>query len=266
MHFADHSKPTEYVDFLLIKAPLETMAQACLGASQAAENAHGQFDIQPVKPGFFLRLLMRLMGIRYQEPPRELYEPLDPAEIEPSPPLRIRRGADLWPGAPIARAAGLETDMASFMEMHDRMRLSSPPSAPEWTLIECFEMASGMSMNGFQLSMTLPGQDVLYFRAPGANPRDIHYDFHLYRDGNTLRRVLCHSTLPTTPDAEPWWEGIADGPLTEYEDPALYRGATQATLLDLRKIDAILAPLGPSLDTLFDPAPRPVLVIDRAGQ
>ncbi len=266
--FNAHVKNLEYVDFLLVEAPLESVGRAIQeGQTQQAECAANP-PVEPVRPGFFLRFLMRIMGLRNAPPPDEMFEPADGEIHRDQSALAISRDG-VWPGTPIGRASGREHATANGVYDSgdlEAIRLSTPPTLSGWTLVECFDMVSGMSMHGFQLSMAMPGQDILYFRLPGPNAHEPHYDFHLYRDGNTERRVLCHCTVPTgTPPSPPWWEGIADGPATRYEHEDDYRGATEATLLDTQKIQAILGRLNTSLDALFDPGPRPAMLVSRGA-
>ena len=71
----------------------------------------------------------------------------------------------------------------------------------------------------------------------------------------TTPAIPCAAFFATPRGAEhdhnqEWWEGISDYEITAYEDAAMYQGATQETLLDNTKIEAILANLGLSTSKL----------------
>ncbi len=137
----------------------------------------------------------------------------------------------------------------------------------EWTLVEYTEQVSGMSMLGFQLSMALESCDVLYFRRSGTLAIEPHFDFHLYRDGDTVRRVLCHCTHPNGDPAQAWWEAIADRPQTRYEPSSVYAGAVERDLLTDARIETILGTIGLSFAKLFGAEQRcnSVLLSRRPG-
>ena len=132
----------------------------------------------------------------------------------------------------------------------DDMRLSAIDGS-DWVLIEYREQIPGMSMLGFGLSLKLAERDVLYFRRCGDLICEYHNDFHVYRDGEATRRVLCHSTWPEGDIEQEWWENTLEGEISTYEPAGLYQDAGEMDLLDNDKLEEILAKLALSSQKLF---------------
>lgn len=261
-----------YQDFLVVPVAQGDVLPA-LARSLGADAAEaGIFDAASYSPPFLFRLLMRAMGmgVAAGRPPR-LAAPTAPPDPDMVGQLAVHmmfRGAQAegpflsHPASPAFGAA-----MQALAEDFDDIRISGVAGQDRLAVVEMRDLASGISMTGLGLSVELAGVDVLYFRRSGAAAAEKKYDFHLYRDGGLMRRVLCHATWPHGTSEDEWWEGTSDGPLTRYEPAGLYDGASGATLLDNGKIDAILASFGLDAERLFGPGGRvtPVLFAKRAG-
>ncbi|MDU8943934.1 hypothetical protein [Ovoidimarina sediminis] len=259
-----------YQDFLLVEASQEMVLRALAESLADAEPWGGGFDPENHKPSLFFRLLMRIMGMRAADGPWN--NPM--AGMSPDPDMVGRLDVHMMftgaeaEGAPLTRdAPPANAGFGGFAADFDDLRISRVTGHADLTVVEMREMASGMSMTAFGVSSVLSGADVLYFRRSGEAAAEKNYDFHLYRDGDVVRRVLCHATWAGGKEDGAWWEGISDGAVTRYEPAGLYVGAGEADLLDNRKIDAILGTLGLTATRLFGPDGReaPVLFAKRAG-
>ncbi|MEO1469121.1 MAG: hypothetical protein AAFV86_08695 [Pseudomonadota bacterium] len=165
--------------------------------------------------------------------------------------------------APPAYAAATQ---ANPPDCPEEIRVSTVAASPGWVLVEHAEAVSGMSLTAHDLSTRLADTDVLYFRRSGAGAAEAQFDFHVYRDGDTLRRVLCHETHPYGDPAQAWWEGIADGAPTRYEPAGLYDGvAGEHDLLTGARIAAILESQGLSVAMLFATGARREAVLFARG-
>ncbi|MGF1500393.1 MAG: hypothetical protein ACFBSD_01130 [Paracoccaceae bacterium] len=151
------------------------------------------------------------------------------------------------------------------------MRLSGLAARPGWTLVECAEMVSGWSPTAGELSDALPGTEVHFFRRSGSETPETQHDYHLYCDGVQARRVLAHLTVPEAPEgetpAEPWWEGIAEGPVQSHEDARHYMTATEAETITAETQAAMLDRLGlpPSMLWAEGGRVQSVLISTRPG-
>lgn len=245
-----HTNDFGYHHFILIKAPYALVLDALKTETTGAGAASHGVEIGPWKPGLLTRLLLLLppfrkpykRGLQIQQAMQEL------PDTETTP-YAVTSGPDAQT-PPLLTIDDMATLHAGSDASFDDIRLRSI-EASDWVLVEYKEQASGMSMLGFSLSMALPDFDVLYFCRSGNLALEKRYDFHVYQNGATLRRVLCHSSLPNVPDAPEWWEGILDGDLTAYEATDLYADTTEETVLSNAKIDTILAKARLSLDTMF---------------
>lgn len=259
-----------YQDFVLVKAPRDKTLAAIRDI--LARRASGE---DPAAGSAFMALpkvITRVFSRRLR-PEEQVKVPVEPAEPEielpPQPPLALHFDeAAAAPGTMITWERGPLSDPRTALEppsrYHDDIRVSSPKAAPEYTLVEFREDISGMCLLARDLSTRLHDRDVLYFRRSGDIAHDIHFDFHVYREGATLRRVLCHSTWPLGEETKEWWEGITDGELTRYETAHLYSGVADMDLLDSEKQESILAYLGLSYDMLFKPnATKDAVLISR---
>lgn len=283
-----------YLDFSLVKADLADVEAALIQSLPNYDDM--EFSAKPFRPSFFMRLIMRLMGIKQGESGatygsgmsaeqraeademiKATTEPLEPGEGPL--PYTIHRDAAADPDRPIVKLAppgsGPNDGVGAWQTGNDDVRISTLTTAPGWVLIEHIEWSSGGSMLCSGLSGQMPDQDVLYFRYSGQNAEEKHYDFHVNRDYGTPVRRLCHETWPMSggfgssfrnpDDAE--WEGILDGEVCAYEPEGLYDGVTDETALDNSKLDAILDHNGWSIQKLFGPDARrnPVLFSRRIG-
>lgn len=241
-------------DFILIRAPIERVASALarelleVDRRDSAEvaDAHG-----------LGKLMRRVVGGGAQQQAAPVSPPLlPPYSIHPDAPV-----------APITFAPppAYSPDAEGFETPPD-YRVSMVASRTDWTLVEFAEQISGSSATALRLSHQLSGADILYFRRSGDLAHEVHFDFHLYRDTETLRRVLCHSTWPKGEQEDEWWEAIAEGPISRYELPEFYADANERDLLTDDKIDLIIGGLRMSFDALFGPkARRCPLLFSRAS-
>lgn len=257
-----------YQDFILVRADQVPVAAAVAKHLLSQDRTLAEAAApEPARPGLGLRLLgwlfPRRVGPLVKAMDRgaaALAEQEDDSGAEPDapPPFTMHVGAAARPGEllvsqgiPVFAPAGMGLD--DHDPAAEEVRVSVPREAPDWVLVEFVETISGLSLMGGGLSGHLPGCDVLYFRRSGDQARGRRYDFHLYRDQDILRRVLCHATWPEDDPAQEWWEGSLDGALTDYEPPEMYHGATDATVLDNAGISAILGRIGLDEDMLFAP-------------
>ena len=261
-----------YQDFLLVEAPRDEVI-AALGRdiAEAEESALRQRWVHPV-----LRIVARIFGYgaAYDWADRMARDIETRAGIpSEGAPYRLHSGPDADDGDPILQPTQRVGDPRSQASAYsgdgwDDLRVSTVAGRPGLTLVEMQQHCSGFSPWGFGLSSQMPGKDVLFFRRSSAWTAERHFDFHLYRDGDTLRRVLCHAQWPFGDAAKEWWEVAADGQLSRYEPGDLYHaGTTEADLLNDAKIDRILGHFGLTADALLAQSGRTstVLLSRRAG-
>ena len=247
-----------YQDFILVKAPRDKTLAAVreiLAKRESGGNEASASSAFVVIPKVITRVFSR--RLRPEEQIKSSVEAPEPEiELPPQPALSLHIDDSAMVAGPmITWERGPLSDPQTALEplprYHEDVRISSPKAAPEYTLVEFREDISGMCLWAHDLSTRLRDRDVLYFRRSGDLAHDIHFDFHVYRDGSTLRRVLCHSTWPLGDETQEWWEGITDGDLTRYETAHLYSGVAEIDLLDAEKQESILAYLGLSYNHLF---------------
>lgn len=246
-----HAAATSFAlqDFLMVEAPQEKVVNAVALALQSQDD-----DIQfgaNYKPPFLLRLCFRLIGLgKAFDNQTEVRE----AAAEDLIPYRMFRNMG---------AAGLLThdshheapSQDQFQDGWDDVRVSA--ISDNLTLVEYREMVSGMSTLALGLSAHMQGQNILYFRRSGQDTDEARWDFHIWRDSDQTRRVLCHAIHPMGDATQEYWEGIMDGQQSSYEPEYLYDGVKEdRDVLNARKMDAILGTLGVTADGLFAPGSR----------
>lgn len=261
-----------YQDFILIRAAYDDVVWA-MGRTLAETDA----SIQPTchadeQPPALMRVLRGALSLgRMVDGTNEARGYAGAVAVpEPLRPYRLFRGGEaagppLTRDAPPAFGTADPTDM--FADGWDDVRVSAVSGEEDLIVTEMREFTSGFSSHAFGLSMHLPETDILYFRRSGDAATESHHDFHLYRSGETLRRVLCHANWPQGDPDRAWWEGIADGEATRYEPPGLYYGATEADLLSGAALDVILGSFGLTTTALFRAGATraPTLYSRRAG-
>jgi len=254
-------------DILLVKAPadrvLETVARSLASAQHPAPRA-----IAPWRPGLAGRTMLRLMGIRYHAEAFE--QALAGLERIPgAPPWRIHLGPEELLARPIAVVRGPHYRTADEPEpvFSEDVKVSIPADDPGWTLVEYVETVSGFSILGQDLSARLAETDVLYLHRSGPEAVERAHDFHLYRNGDMKRRILCHSTWPQGDPDRAGWEAIADGPPCAYEPAGLTEGKDETELLGSDGVSAIMAATGLAPQRLFAAGGtlHPVLFSRRPG-
>ena len=248
-----------YQDALLVPAGQDAVARGL--ARYLAEAAAG--PEAPAGGSALGRMVLRLTGRAAR--PRRIDGPEDPA------PYRFRAIGEAAANLPMVRWTGpVHSPKAvnhAFEEGVDDIRLSTVAAAPDWTLVEFREPGSGPAPLGLALSSRLEGTDVLYLRRTVGTGGEPHWDFHVYRDAEPVRLVLCHATWPEADPQQARWERIAEGAPSAYEPGDLFREgdlheghlpegdpgdeARGATLLDEAKLERILTGLGLSFRTLF---------------
>ena len=244
-----------YQDFTLVQAPLEAVLDAVRNSTSEDADLDANFVAEPWKPKGLVGYLLKMTPIGKAMARAADMEADMPLSDDPLPSYNVSRGQTTLEPMLMTSAYtpsyGPQAQSSGF-DMKDDIRLRQVLNT-NWVLIEHYEHGTGMSMMGFDLSMSLPQTDVLYFRRSGIQAKELRYDFHVYRDGMTERRVLCHCTHPNGDPQQAWWEGISDGAKTAYEPDDLYASVTEATLLDNTGIDRILKQMDLTVASLFTP-------------
>lgn len=294
MHQPDFNFDFVYQDFVLVKGERAAVQAALEKAIRQEDTVLNDIVLEPYRPGIFMRLFMWIFGIKIPKNPDDPEELMKMMTARMSDEEKAKHEADMADMQALheEEAAGLpenEYGTAPYnrreetgalrpiaWERHgktghipesefyapggDDMRLSSIEGG--WVLLEYRNFITGGCTQSGMLSEQLDDADVLYFRFSGPKAEEMHYDFHVYQNFSPVHRVLCHETWPRTgpkrtrnPD-DSWWEGILDGEDTRYEPAGLYEGATQQTLLDNAKLEAILRHNGLSWAALFGPGAR----------
>ncbi|MEM9584133.1 MAG: hypothetical protein AAGA08_13565 [Pseudomonadota bacterium] len=259
-----------YQDFLLIKAPQSEVIDAVCAVTLETDM---QPEAQPApssRAGGMMKALLKRMPLSKALRKAEEIDPEQAPNGETQKPFTLHRGdaallADLLTterGPSYLDKSQPHERMAYF----DDVRVSAIDGS-DWVLVEYREFVSGISLLGYGLSTKLQGRDVLYFRRSGDLISEYHNDFHVYQDGETLRRVLCHSTWPEGDIQQEWWENTLDGQMTTYEPDDLYQNAGEMDLLDNAMLESILAKLELSSQKLFSRVLTrdPVLISRRPG-
>lgn len=169
---------------------------------------HAVEEAQPLpkRPGLFARAriwlsmtviaaIMRVISGRemadaLRKKRGEAYRPPEPIE-----PFGLHFDANAEPERLLTR----ETDDPAFLI---EQRVSTLADRPDWILVEFINMMSGLSLTAALLSEPLPGTDVYYFRRTYTQTLKTQHDYHLYRDGQPIRRVMAHKAIPTDGDDE----------------------------------------------------------------
>ena len=251
-------------DFLLVPALAREVRDAVKAEFEARE-AGSEATPSAKSQGFVGRAVRAIRVTTRTLRKEEMQAPLPTPDLPQTPraPLRLTKGDDTKvAGTLLTSPCGQvgESDL-------DDIRISTPRAAPDWTLVEYRETAAGASLLGCAISNRLPSKDVLYFRRSGDIAQDVHFDFHVYRDGEVSRRVLSHSTWPQDDVSAETWEGVAEGEKTRYEAESFEPGVADADMIDERKQELILAYLGLSYDHLFRQGSTndPMLISRREG-
>ncbi len=254
-----------YQDFLLVKAPHSDVVEGVCAVTLANEMLSTAPPSRPRKSSGFVQSLIRSRLLAKDGDASDDNTP----EVT-TPRFTMHHGDAAYPvdlltseRSPSSSDATASPKQAEFFE---DIRISGLKGS-DWVLVEYREAISGMSMLGYSLSTKLAGRDVLYFRRSGDLVSEYKNDFHVYQDGNTLRRVLCHSTWPEGDIEKEWWESSLDGQITVYEPEEIYETSGEMDLLDNSKLDAILGKLDLSHVRLFSRPTRTdtVLISRRSG-
>ncbi len=242
-----------YQDFTLVQAPLDAVVDAVEKSTSGDANLDASSVAEPWKPKGLVGYLLKMTPLGKAMARAADMEVDMPLSDDPLPSYNVSRGqaasAPMLMTSAYTPSFGPQAQSSGF-DMKDDIRLRQVLNT-NWVLVEHYEHGTGMSMMGFDLSMSLPQTDVLYFRRSGTQAKELRYDFHVYRDGMNERRVLCHCTHPNGDPQQAWWEGISDCEKSSYEPDDLYTGVTEATLLDNRGIDRILKHMDLTVASLF---------------
>lgn len=250
-----HKQVTEFgkQDFLLVSAPQGTVLAAVVRTLYDMEAETEWAIPRTERPGPVMRALTWVPGLSAVAGPGRGGPVLEERGGRSS--YFLHRGPAARPGLPITSGvtpAPRQDDRPPGMaEDYDEVRVSTPVGRPDWTLVEFREIAANVSILGNALSSQVRGTDVLYFRRSGPRATEPQHDFHVYRDGRPVRRVVCHAVRPKGHADLRWIESFAEGEHSAYERATLYDGAGEADLLDNRKIETILNGLGFSAPILF---------------
>lgn len=260
-----------YQDFILVKAPKADVLEALCEITLENDISVVPEPAASWKSGGVVKMLLeRLPFGRSAEPEDALEDETPDTEETPPAPFGLHEGEAAHPVELLTTERGpaymQATQPSEPPQFHDDIRVSSIDGS-DWVLIEYRELVSGVSLLSYSLSTKLEGRDVLYFRRSGDLICEYHNDFHVYQDGETLRRVLCHSTWPEGDIEQEWWESILDGEITVYEPEELYQDVGEMDLLDNDKLEEILAKLALSSQKLFSRVLTcdPVLLSRRPG-
>ena len=272
-----------YQDFILVQSPPASVLSALRVVLDHRES--GAPLAHPERPKGLMRRALNILRRSKHEPgeiPEEVEQtgPVstlldgDRDQDKPEvPAFQVYRGqAAELAGQILTSEISISPDQDKVVSLRPRftddIRVSTPRAAEDWCLVEFRETLGETCPLAQELSTQMAGAEILYFRRSGDVATDVHFDFHVYCNGQATRRVACHSTWPETDETfDEVWTGVTEGTPTRYEGESFDPKASEMDLLDEVKQEMILAYLGLSYDALFRPEAKndPVLITRRDG-